>query len=90
MIPATMQNYQERKAKLDDHMREIQLLFKKLRVVYTKVGNSCIPYDTKPIEVRHNSVKDKCNGFFKKSCLFICSQLYKHTSSDTTGYLINY
>lgn len=50
MIPATMQNYQERKAKLDDHMREIQLLFKKLRVVYTKVGNSCIPYDTKPIE----------------------------------------
>ncbi|XP_013405819.1 mediator of RNA polymerase II transcription subunit 30 [Lingula anatina] len=46
----SVQMYQDKKAKLEDHMKAIQVSFKKLRLMYNKVQEICQHFDTKQTE----------------------------------------
>lgn len=46
-----LQAYQERKAKLDEHVRTLTMIFKKLRFIYDKVNENTAPLQQKAVEV---------------------------------------
>lgn len=43
--------YQDRLAKLQEHLRQLSILFRKLRLVYDKCNENCAGLDPVPIEV---------------------------------------
>ena len=42
--------YQDRLAKLQDHLRQLSILFRKLRLVYDKCNENCGGMDPIPVE----------------------------------------
>lgn len=63
--------YQDRLAKLQDHLRQLSILFRKLRLVYDKCNENCGGMDPIPVEasssgqgrvnVRHKMVSGVCH-----------------------------
>ena len=46
-----IQIYQDRKVKLEEHIRQLMVNFKKLRVIYDKVYENTATLHTQPVEV---------------------------------------
>lgn len=43
--------YQDRLGKLQEHLRQLSILFRKLRLVYDKCNENCAGLDPVPVEV---------------------------------------
>lgn len=56
--------YQDRLGKLQEHLRQLSILFRKLRLVYDKCNENCAGLDPIPIEVS----------------IFLCLQITDQTS----------
>lgn len=56
--------YQDRLGKLQEHLRQLSILFRKLRLVYDKCNENCAGLDPVPIEVSifiHTEIIDQDN-----------------------------
>jgi len=47
----TVQKFQERKNKLDEQIRQLEILFRKLRNIYDRVNDATANLDAVPVEV---------------------------------------
>jgi len=50
VMPINMQNYQERKAKLNEVIPNLQMNFRKVRIIFDKINEHTAPLDADPVE----------------------------------------
>uniref|UniRef100_G3VQQ6 Mediator of RNA polymerase II transcription subunit 30 n=1 Tax=Sarcophilus harrisii TaxID=9305 RepID=G3VQQ6_SARHA len=60
--------YQDRLGKLQDHLRQLSILFRKLRLVYDKCNENCAGLDPIPIEMASNSIYAKHDCTYFHNC----------------------
>lgn len=72
--------YQDRLGKLQEHLRQLSILFRKLRLVYDKCNENCAGLDPVPIEVStflyvRITAQSHCAVFRMSSLLMGCNRL---------------